>query len=143
MLTELVEHRSLDRSGIVVCSKGGYIATRKLGGTVIDYEHSLKPQILRQQIDESRSRLQLETIDIYFVHNPEEYLLRFGRGGFKDGMLRVFECLENAVRDGQIGAYGVASADGFRVAGPCHHSLDKLVGLAEQIGGRRLIPASL
>jgi len=139
VLADLVQHHSFNRSGFVLCSKGGYVPNYKADANknFVDYDHSLEPHTLHQQLCESRNRLQVETIDIYFLHNPEEYLLRNGRLGFEDQMQHAFEYLESAVQAGEIAAYGVASAEGFRLAGPYHHPLESLLDLAVGVGGNR------
>ena len=137
VVAELIEKESFNRSRLVLCSKGGYVKTLRPARNkdVIDYQHSLDPKILQQQLEESRRRLQLNTIDIYFLHNPEEYLLKNGRAGFETSILRAFDSLETAVVDGKIAAYGIASAEGFRLPGAGYHSLERFIKLAEQAAG--------
>ena len=36
--------------------------------------HSMHPDFLRDQLTDSLERLQLETMDVYLLHNPEYYI---------------------------------------------------------------------
>lgn len=127
VLSGLFASGSAERDRVVVCSKGGYV----LGSN----DHRLDPRFLDEQLDASLDRLELDFVDLYFLHNPEEALLCHGPANFSQIILRAFDLLESAVADGRIRGYGVASADGFRIPGPGFHPIADLLSLAESAGG--------
>jgi aryl-alcohol dehydrogenase-like predicted oxidoreductase len=126
------------RDGIVMCTKGGYVVPEAITpGTlgpddVVDGEYSMAPAFLADQIDRSRRNLGLETIDVYYIHNPETQLQVVGTVEFMNRLRAAFEGLERAVSDGFIRYYGTATWDGYRSGGL---SLRALVVAARQIAG--------
>jgi aryl-alcohol dehydrogenase-like predicted oxidoreductase len=127
------------RDEVVVITKGGYLtidpevvtsradARRYLVETYVDTGlvdpdhvsqgvHCLQPDFLRDQIQRSLRNLGLETVDYYLLEEPELLLdetRKQGAEGFRQGMMRAFEALEQAVDEGQIAAYGLATWDGL------------------------------
>jgi len=100
--------------------------------------HCMSPGYLMDQLERSRRNLDLETIDIYFVHNPETQLQAVPRVEFLRRLGLAFGKLESAVRAGALRCYGVATWDGFRRpprAGD-YLSLEEVVKLAEEVGGK-------
>ena len=95
------------------------------------------PEIPRRD-DWAESRdLGLETLDVYFLHNPEGPLAAVGRTEFLRRVRQVFELLERKVADGVMGVYGTATWNGYRVRpdNKDYLSLQELVDLAAQVGG--------
>lgn len=94
--------------------------------------HCIEPAYLKDQIDRSRGNLQLETIDLFYVHNPETQLEELPARIFYDKLERAFEALEGEVRAGKIAAYGMATWDAFRDedTSQTHVSLEKCVEAA-------------
>lgn len=150
----------IKRDQIVVCSKGGYIPLdRNPPATKDDYQrflqeeyflrgvmdpadviaggHCLTGEFLEDQIERSRRNLRLETIDVYYLHNPEQALDVFPRQKFLTAVRDAFAVLERAVQNGLIGCYGCATWSGFRVPPESrnHLSLEELVSLAHEAGG--------
>lgn len=133
----------LSREEIIVATKGGYLPFsaehyKKKFGSADDLAagiHSLAPAFLNHQIDQSRRNLGLGSIDIYFLHNPEDQFLYVGRPEASARLRRAFETLEVAVDRSWIGCYGVASAEGFRVPGRGFHPLEEILGLARDVAG--------
>ena len=97
----------------------------------------MTPGYLDAMIEMSRTNLGLETIDIYYVHNPEEQLAVVGRSVFRDRLRRTFEFLEVAVNEGRINYYGAATWNGFRVASndKSYLSLSEILAVAAEVGG--------
>jgi aryl-alcohol dehydrogenase-like predicted oxidoreductase len=125
------------RDGIVVCTKGGYRvpgAMSAIGGEdgTQDRGHCMSPVFLGDQIERSRRNLRLETIDIYYLHNPEIQLTFMEMPVFMNCIRAAFEQLEHAVSSGFIRYYGTATWHGFR-AGAL--SLRRLVAAARQVAG--------
>ena len=132
-LKELVS-RGFNRDEIVIATKGGFIpyddvppsdmrtyfeATFVTPGVaqladVIAGCHCMTPRYLLNQLDCSLRNLDLECVDIYYVHNPETQLGKITREEFSDRLLRAFEALESAAETGKIRLYGAATWNGYR-----------------------------
>lgn len=156
-VAQLVAAGKLKREEFVVATKGGYITFDgsvppnprawfedhfiKTGivapADLVDGSHCMTPKYIATMLDLSRANLGLETIDIYYVHNPESQLEVVDRKEFHRRMTQVFEFLETAVTANKIGVYGVATWNGLR-AQPTERgwlSLDELMGVARNVGG--------
>ena len=124
------------RDEVILVTKGGYLtvdpdalgaqenARRYLVETYLDTGlvdpdhivhgvHCLDGAFLRDQIERSRRHLRVETIDLYLIEEPEVHLGECSAEEFAARMRGAFEALERAVSDGAIGAYGLATWDGF------------------------------
>ena len=99
--------------------------------------HCMSPRYLEDQIDRSRANLRLETIDIYYLHNPESHLEGVSREEFMGRLRAAFATFEKAVSDGRIANYGTATWHGFRKAptDPVYHSLVEFLDVAREVGG--------
>jgi len=84
--------------------------------SVTHHSHCIEPEFLHAQLQQSLDNLGLETLDCYFIHNPETALFSMSREAFYKKMQSIFEMLEEQVAAGKIKAYGVASWKGFRAA---------------------------
>lgn len=143
MLNE--DETDFQRDEFVICSKGGYLLPNEQADTVsyadqvVNGDHCLAPAFLSSQIARSRRGLQIETIDRYFLQNPEVQLGFVSRAEFADRMRAAFLCLEREVAAGTIKQYGVATWDGLRVRPehPRHLSLADLVQWAQEVGGSK------
>lgn len=100
-------------------------------------QHCMAPGYLAHQLNQSRQNLQLDTIDLYHIHNPEGQLGEIAREQFYKRLLAAFEFLEKAVADGYINRYGMATWNGFRQLPSARDylSLGDLLGLARAVGG--------
>ena len=97
----------------------------------------MTPKYIGTMLELSRKNLNLETIDIYYIHNPETQLEAIERKEFLARIRTIFEFLEGAVANGKIGVYGTATWNGFR-AQPTERgwlSLDELMKIAREVGG--------
>jgi aryl-alcohol dehydrogenase-like predicted oxidoreductase len=146
----------VSRDEIVVCTKGGYIpfdgppanARAWVDETFVQPgiitwadiigNNVMRPAYIRHQLAASLENLGLETIDVYYLHNPESQLEELSHDAFIDRLAACFEELEVAASAGMIGAYGVATWDAFRVEDTARSyvGLDELVELAVRVGGR-------
>jgi aryl-alcohol dehydrogenase-like predicted oxidoreductase len=156
-LGELVGKGEIEREQVVVATKGGYITFDgevpanprawfeehyvKTGivapADLVDASHCMTPKYIGAMLELSRRNLNLETIDIYYIHNPETQLEAIERKEFLKRIATIFEFLEGAVAAGKIGVYGTATWNGFRVA-PTERgwlSMDELMRVARDIGG--------
>ncbi|WP_031500129.1 aldo/keto reductase [Bryobacter aggregatus] len=106
------------REEIVVATKAGFTS---LG-------HSMEPAFLEEQLDLSRKAMGLETIDIFYLHNPETQLRNLSPDEFETALAKAFEKCEALVASGRIRSYGTATWDGYRVPGML--DLDRVKALA-------------
>jgi aryl-alcohol dehydrogenase-like predicted oxidoreductase len=92
----------------------------------------LKGTAFADQLAPSRANLDLRTIDLYLLHNPETRLPEIPRPDFEEHLEVAFAALEAAAGRDEIGVYGVATWDGLRVSpfDPGHLSLARLAALA-------------
>lgn len=152
----------VDRESLVVCSKGGYIPLadtppvsreayrayleRTFFETgVLDPDdvvaggHSLAPSFLRYLIARSRQNLGVRTIDVYYLHNPEQQAAAHTAQALRERLRAAFMVLEDAVARGEIGVYGCATWNAFRVAPGAkgHLALVELVEIARDVAGDR------
>jgi aryl-alcohol dehydrogenase-like predicted oxidoreductase len=146
VLRALATEVRIAREDILLATKGGFLphpvdAYVRAGivkaDEVVGDGHCIAPRYLADQLDRSRANLGVETIDVYFVHNPETQLGAVDQATFLARMRAAFELLEGAVRDGKIRWYGAATWTGFRQPATAreHLSLPGLVGLAREVAG--------
>ena len=159
-LRSAIDRGSVSRDEVVVCTKGGYIpldrtppATKEgyrgflqseyygpgimTPADVVSGGHCLAPRYLADQIARSRNNLGLATLDVYYLHNPEQQLDSVDRSKFEDVMRAAFTTLEEHVSEGSITTYGCATWQGFRTppGSRNHLNLEGLVSLAREVGG--------
>ncbi len=100
--------------------------------------HVMTPKYLENQIEVSRRNLGVETLDVYFLHNPETQLSHVARQEFQRRMRAALSALEKAASEGKIHCYGTATWNGYRVQPDSREalSLPELLRLAEEVGGK-------
>jgi aryl-alcohol dehydrogenase-like predicted oxidoreductase len=141
------------REQVFLVSKGGFLAFE--GGPPQDFEawfesaivgrglgerrdlqgvHLLTPEHLAWQLDRSRERLGVATLDAFLVDQPEVHLAAIDKAELNRKLERAFVTLERAVAAGKIRCYGVSTFSAFRVETdhPLFQSLPSLLGLAEK-----------
>lgn len=142
------------RDELVVCTKGGfapapdcidwfdktYVHDPHFGLTHKDLVagcHCLHPAYLTDQIERSLANLGLETIDVYYLHNPETQLGPLGEKRFYPRLGQAFGALEQARAAGRIQAYGLATWNALRVPAdhPEHLDLGRAKRLAQEVAG--------
>jgi aryl-alcohol dehydrogenase-like predicted oxidoreductase len=130
--------KDLDRNEFVVCTKAGYLVRGALpeglqAEDIVGRMHSMAPVFLADQLERSRLNLGLETIDVFYLHNPETQFGFIDHDEFYKRAVRAFEFLESAVSDGKIQFYGAATWEGFRK--PHALSLTRLDSVAREVAG--------
>jgi aryl-alcohol dehydrogenase-like predicted oxidoreductase len=99
--------------------------------------HCMAPTYLADQLERSRKNLGIQTIDVFYLHNPETQLSEISRSEFKARIREAFLFLESAVTAQQIRAYGMATWNAFRedpkVEG--YLSLEEMVSIAKDVAG--------
>jgi aryl-alcohol dehydrogenase-like predicted oxidoreductase len=100
--------------------------------------HVMSPKYLENQIDTSRHNLGVETLDIYYLHNPETQLNHVGREEFFRRLRAAFAALEKAVAEGKIRMYGTATWNAYRVSPASAEalSLTDVLRIAQEVGGK-------
>src|SRR5712692_9562717 len=156
-LADLVGRGAVARAEVFVATKGGYLPfdgelprdpaayvteTYLRPGIVspddvVGGAHCMTPRYLADQIDRSRRNLGLETIDLYYLHNPEGQLDEVERGEFMRRLRAAFATFEEAAGAGKIARYGTATWNGYREppgsAGLL--TLEEIVAAAREVGG--------
>ncbi len=99
--------------------------------------HALSPRFLAKALEQSRRNLDLSTIDLYYLHNPETQLQSVSRDELRGRLRLAFEFLEGEVAKGTIARWGLATWDCLRVPPrhPAHLSLEECVALAREVAG--------
>jgi aryl-alcohol dehydrogenase-like predicted oxidoreductase len=143
-LERLINAGTIARDEVVICTKAGflsfdggmppdpraYFAREYIEPGILDPAelsggmHCMAPQYLANQIERSRRNLRIETIDVFYVHNPEAQLADVNPAVFRERLKRAFTMLESAVADGRISFYGTATWNGYRVASGQRDFLD-------------------
>jgi len=153
---EAVHSSSIDRDAIVVTTKGGfvpfdgerptdpsaYVRERFVDAGIVDPtdlangSHAIAPGYLEWSLDRSLERLELDTIDCYYVHNPETQLAIRSVGEVYDALEGAFKRLERRRAAGDLGSYGVATWHAFRVdeSDDRYLSLPEVLSRAEAAG---------
>ncbi|MBD2355221.1 aldo/keto reductase [Tolypothrix sp. FACHB-123] len=155
-LRYLIESGYTSRNELIICTKGGRITEQtveyinwfnrhyiennnsQLSATdLIQNSHCIHPEYLKDQINLSLENLEVETIDVYYIHNPEIQLLEISLDVFYNRLYAAFEMLESAIEAGKIAAYGIATWDGLRVPldHPQHLNLAKIKSIAAEVAG--------
>jgi aryl-alcohol dehydrogenase-like predicted oxidoreductase len=131
-----IREADVARESVVVATKGGFVPfdgsvpadrtayvrrefleTGRLDpSSLARGSHSLDPDYLETMLDRSLSNLGLDRIDLYYVHNPETQLHARDREAVYDALEAAFERLERRRAAGDVGAYGVATWQAFRVS---------------------------
>jgi len=99
--------------------------------------HCMAPRYLKDQLERSLRNLGVASIDAYYLHNPETQLAEVPREDFLKRIRAAFEFLEEAARDGRIGAYGLATWNAFRQEKRAkdYMSLEEMVAIAREVAG--------
>ncbi|WP_418282766.1 aldo/keto reductase [Halorubrum sp. DTA98] len=159
---EAIRDSPIDRDAVVVATKGGflpfdgdrpddpasYVREAFVEPGIVDVDdlvggsHCLAPEYVEWSLDRSLDRLGLDTIDCYYLHNPETQRAVRSREEVYDAIEAAFERLERRRLAGDIGRYGVATWDAFRVPEDDDRflSLPEILARAEA-AGRSVGPA--
>ena len=114
--------RGFSREELIVCTKGGYLTPDgSMPEEPTEYflreyiqpgvftpkdlvagSHCMTPRFLENQLARSLSNLQLDCIDVYYLHNPETQLTEVSRPDFLERVRDAFIFLESAADTGKI-----------------------------------------
>jgi len=162
VLQDLIGSGALRRDEVVICTKAGYVPldgapppTREAYAQYLQREyvdpgvltrddlvgggHAITPAFLADQLRRSMANLDVQAIDCFYVHNPEQQLTAVSPAELMSRLKRAFTSLEEWAERGAIGVYGCATWNGLRLpAGSQGHlSLYELAAIAESIAGER------
>jgi aryl-alcohol dehydrogenase-like predicted oxidoreductase len=156
-LKQLTTEHGFAREELVICTKGGYLpfdgapprnVREYVNETFVkpgiaSFEdivagcHCMTPAYLQSQLDQSLRNMDVECVDVYYIHNPESQLGHVSDDEFYSRLKLAYERLEQNRKQGKLAHYGVATWNGFRVPAESrdHHSLVRMVELAREVGG--------
>ena len=156
-ISELVNENKISRDEIFISTKNGYVTNdgdiqedlmqyvmRELGkpgivkeGDISSGYHCMTVPYLEDQLNRSLKNLQLECIDLIYIHNSVEGNPEMSKETFLQKLKDVFEFYEQKRKDGKIRFYGMATWECFRVAEDhkMFLSLEKVVEIAKSVGG--------
>ncbi len=157
-LSDLFSQRLLKREQIFISTKNGYIpgdADQKLDpkayyqkylkelsldtSAIVDGSHSMDPKFLEHQLHWSLTNLQLNTVDLLYLHNSAELQLHLGLKEYLNRLQKSFSFLEQMRSENKIRYYGLATWNCFRVP-PSNKNeylnLQDVYKVAEEVGGQ-------
>jgi aryl-alcohol dehydrogenase-like predicted oxidoreductase len=151
--------KGFSREGFILCTKGGYLTPEESmpsepneyfyreyiqpgifkPNEIVQGSHCMTPRFLENQLGRSLSNLGVDSIDIYYLHNPETQLTEVSRPDFLERIRDAFIFLESATATGKIHSYGVATWNGLRQDSATRDSLQlgELEELARDIAGEK------
>ena len=137
-LSGLFAEGALRREETAVCTKAGFLTPGAVPegldpSDVVGRMHSMAPDFLADQVDRSRASLELETIDVFYLHNPETQLDFVGPEEFDERIRKAFARLEQLADEKKLRYYGTATWSGYREAGKL--DLGRLAAIAREQGG--------
>ncbi|WP_436930500.1 aldo/keto reductase [Halosimplex halobium] len=150
---EAVADADVDREAVLVATKGGFVPfdgerPENPGGWIreeyvdtgivdaddlVAGQHCIAPEFVDDQLDRSLDNLDLDTVDLYYVHNPETQLADRSPDEVYDQLEDTFTRLEERAAEGDIRQYGVATWEAFRVSAED----DSYLSLAEVVSRAR------
>lgn len=144
MMSEKALGRALKAAGVpreavFIATKGGYVPSQLVQEKKIPREelvkgsHTLVPRSVEVMLSRSLENMGLETVDVYYLHNPETQLGTVSEKDFYERMKAAFAVLEAARTKGKVVHYGTATWNGYRV--PNQLQLEKVLDAARAAGG--------
>ena len=156
-ISELIESGKISRDEIFVSTKNGYVTndadvkqdfweyikaefTQKgviSSGDISSGYHCMTVPYLEDQLNRSLKNLNLECIDLLYLHNAVEGQQELSKEQFLKNLKSVFELYEKKRKEGLLKFYGLATWECFRVGhdNPQYLSLEETVRMAKQVGG--------
>ncbi len=157
-ISELIQEEKISRDQIFLSTKNGYVtndADVQLGfweyvkeeysqkgivkeGDITSGYHCMTPTYLSDQLDRSLKNLNMDCVDLMYLHNAVEGQIKdIPKEQFLKNLEYVFELYEQKRDEGKIKFYGLATWECFRVSNdsPQYLSLEETVAMAKKIGG--------
>ena len=159
-MKRLIEDGAISRDQVFISTKNGYITNDGDFPTVdvLEYMQNmfisqgiidpkdissgynvLNPNYIRKCIDKSLTNMQLDTIDLVYVHNAyESWVEDIDRKQFDEMIRKVFQVYEEYRSKNKINYYGMATWTCFRL--PANEreylSLEEMAKIAQEVGGK-------
>jgi len=149
---DAIDEADVDREAVLIATKGGFvpfdgerpgdpgtwIREEYVDTGIVDVDdlargqHCIAPAYIEDQLDRSLSNLGVDTVDLFYVHNPETQLEERDPEAVYDQLEATFERLEARAAAGDIRHYGVATWEAFRVGAdhPSYLSLAEITARA-------------
>lgn len=160
VLNSLIKSGAIKREEVIVSTKAGiipgdieanlvpadYLQKILLDGGIIKeselnivdtHRHVLAPEYYRFAIEKSKKHLHLETIDLYYIHNPEISMMTLGPDLFYQQVEKLFTFFEEQVQSGNLHYYGFATWSGL-LNSPKEDgyiSIEETVNTAKRVAG--------
>jgi len=157
-IAELIQEGKISRDQIFLSTKNGYVtndADVNLGfweyvkeeysqkgvieeGDVTSGYHCMTIPYLSDQLERSLKNLDVECIDLLYLHNAVEGQIKdVSKEKFLENLKSVFKLYEDKRKEGKIKFYGMATWECFRVPSdnPQYLSLEDTVNMAKEVGG--------
>jgi aryl-alcohol dehydrogenase-like predicted oxidoreductase len=158
-VSELIDEKIINRNEIFISTKNGYVTNdgdikedfwkyvnrEYVSKGVIKSNdissgyHCMSVPYLEDQLNRSRKNMNLECIDLIYLHNPVEGQIQdISKEQLMKNLELVFEFYEKKRKEEVIRYYGLATWNCFRVKqdDPQFLSLQNVVNLAEKVGGK-------
>ena len=159
-MKRLIDDQIISRNQVFISTKNGYITNDGDYPTidVLEYMHKmfisqgiidskdissgynvLNPNYIRKCIDKSFINMQLDTIDLVYIHNAyESWFEDVTRYEFDELIQKVFQVYEEYRLKSKIKYYGMATWTCFRLPEKerGYLSLEEMVKIAENVGGK-------
>ena len=149
--------KNIERDELILCTKGGYLTPDGAMPSepneyffreyvqagvlspkdIVAGSHCMTPRFLENQLNRSLRNLGVDSVDVYYLHNPETQLSEISRPDFLERVRDAFIYLESAVQAGEIQFYGMATWNGFRQDASARDTMQlaEIVQLARDIAG--------
>ena len=159
-LKQMFQQGKINQDDVLIISKGGYVQGENLAiareheaqghafSEMVKYMegcwHCIHPDFLENQLQRTLNNLQIDSLDIYLLHNPEYFLTHIKQKHLMDPVSaqkeyerrigQAFCWLEEKIKNGKIKAYGISSntfispADDFEFT-----SLERVLEIAKAI----------
>ncbi|MEA1917377.1 MAG: aldo/keto reductase [Campylobacterota bacterium] len=155
-IKELMDAKEIKREELIICSKGGFIQLEFpfpanpyewIETNIIEPklatkdeieldQHCMSADYLEWSCKRSLKNLGVDSLDIYYLHNPEMQLSKLGKKEFYKQIEKVFKRFEKLADDGLFKNYGVAVWNGFTIQNDELINLEELVKIAIKVGGK-------
>lgn len=99
--------------------------------------HCLSKSFVKYEIEKNLQELGIESIDILFIHNPEQQLEIKSKSDFFYTLSNAIEIIETFCEQGKVKQYGISSWDGFGINGKQPtFTLDEIHDIVFKIAGK-------
>ncbi|RHZ81955.1 hypothetical protein Glove_116g40 [Diversispora epigaea] len=120
VLENMFKNELVSREDLVVISKAGYFETSNIESLDNSFAkvtnnsaHSITPEFLMDQINQSLKRLKLNKLDIFMLNNPERMMQaknkQYSINNLYNDIKHAFHYLDSEVTRGRIKGYGICS----------------------------------